>query len=465
MSIKRMIIIVSLVLTISLLIASCGILNPSGEPSEEFINTSVAETVNAQNPATDQPIVVETPSPQVNLPTEAPTLTEEPATSTLAVAFVSPDHNAFFWSEAMAAPLQLTNTGDVREAIISSDGKRIAMLRSTDWVTYSIEIINSDGSDLRTLIAVSGFDALPRPADAIASAPAHVSWVPQTGQLAMSIRYEYEGPGSPIGDTLYLIDPNTAALSSLMTIDAGWSWDYTYSPDGSLIAISRPEGMDIYKADGSLVAADVITFPFVNTASEYAFLPMPTWSVDESALAVVVPPQDPWSLTPAESSVYYWELGQSTPNAQLKFTGPMTYWPMEIASIAPDLSQLVYLVRKGAPEDNVYALNLVNLDGSGTQQVADGELHNLPDWSTDSRLFYYHSDTADSFIVQPGSTPVVVPAFNQVRNVQWVDGEHFIGASGTESGWQLLLGSTNAPAQVIYSSASTEDQIRFTINR
>ncbi len=250
-----------------------------------------------------------------------------------------------------------------------------------------------------------------------------------------------------------------------MTVESGWSWDYTYSPDGSLIAISRPEGMDIYSADGSLVAADVITFPFVNTASEYAFLPMPTWSVDRPALAVVVPPQDPWALTPADSSVYYWEIAQSTTSARLTFTAPMTYWPMEIASIAPDLSKLLYLVREGTPEENRYALKLVNMDGSGTQQIAVGELHNLPEWSTDGSTFYYHSDTEEAFLAQPGSTPVSIPAFSQVRNVQWVDTDRFIGASGTESGWQLLLGNSSAPAQVLYTTTATDDMIRFTVNR
>ncbi len=465
MSVKKLATIIGVIISLSLLMASCGILNPTGVPSEEYINTSVAETVNAQNPVIEKPVVTETPAPTVDIPTDVPAPTDEPTNPTLAVAFVSPDHDAFFWNETLAAPVQLTNSGDIREAIISPDGNRVVLLRSTDWVAYSLEIINSDGSELRTLIPISGFDALPRPTDSIASVPAHVSWVPQTNQLAMSIRHAYEGPGSPSGDTLFLIDPNTSTLSPLMTIDSGWSWDYTYSRDGSLIAISRPEGMDIYFADGTLVLADLITFPFVNTASEYAFLPMPTWAADRPALAVVVPPQDPWAQTLANSSVYYWDLAQSTNTASLKFTTPMTYWPMEVASISPDLSKLLYLIRDGAPEENRYALNLVNMDGSGTQQITVGELHNLPEWSTDGGSFYYHSDTGEAFLAQPGSTPVALPAFNQVRNVQWVDADRFIGASGTESGWQLLLGNTSAPAQVIYSTSSTDDIIRFTVNR
>jgi len=60
-----------------------------------------------------------------------------------------------------------------------------------------------------------------------------------------------------------------------------------------MIAISRPEGVDIYNADGTLMIADLITFPFVNTASDYAWIPQPIWSTDSTAMVVVVPPQEP----------------------------------------------------------------------------------------------------------------------------------------------------------------------------
>ena len=63
MPVKKVITIFGLVLSLSLLIASCGFQNPTGLPSEDYINTSVAETVNAQNPATEPPVVVETPAP------------------------------------------------------------------------------------------------------------------------------------------------------------------------------------------------------------------------------------------------------------------------------------------------------------------------------------------------------------------------------------------------------------------
>ncbi len=454
--------LISTIIVLSVFIASCNLLPPSDLPSEDFVNTSVAQTVNAQMPVEDTPDLTETPVPVTDTPTEAPMPTEE-TVAPLAVAFVSPDHNAYFWNENLASPTQLTTTNDVQQALISPDGTRVALIRSSDWVSYSIDLINSDGSGLLTLVNPSNFAALPRPADTIASVPAHVSWVPDTNALAMTTRITYEGPGSATGETLFLIDVTTSAMSALLSIESEWSWDYTYSPDGSMIAISRPEGLDIYNSSGSLMIANLVTFPFVNTASEYAFLAMPTWSADHPALAVVIPPQDPWSLTPADSKVYQWNTTDASAN--LNFTTSMTYWPMEIASIAPDLSKLLYLVRTGAPEDNMFALKVVNIDGSGMSDVVVGEIYNLPDWSLDGGTFFYHSNTAGSFFAQPGTAPVALPTFNQVRNVHWIDHERFIGAGGSTGSWQLLLGSTTSPALVIFSSTTGSDQIQFTVNR
>ena len=56
----------------------------------------------------------------------------------------------------MAAPIALTTSGDVESAIVSPDGTQVAFTRSTDWTNYTLEVINSDGSNLRSLILPAG---------------------------------------------------------------------------------------------------------------------------------------------------------------------------------------------------------------------------------------------------------------------------------------------------------------------
>ena len=65
----------------------------------------------------------------------------------------------------------------------------------------------------------------------------------------------------------------TATISNILNVGA--SWKFTYSPDGSKIAISLPTGIATYNADGSLLEENVLIYPFVNTASEYAWVASP----------------------------------------------------------------------------------------------------------------------------------------------------------------------------------------------
>lgn len=463
MSAKKLFSLTAIGLIIVVILTSCGIAQPSGVPSEDSINTSVAATVNSQFQPTNQPVIAVTPDLPTSEPTAVPEPSEAPNINPLAVAFVSPEHNAYFWNESLSAPVQLTTSGDVQSAIVSPDGTQVVLVRTMDWISYSLDLVNSDGSGMFTLIPPAGFDVLPRPADTLNSAPAHVSWVPGTDQVALSTRIVLEGPGTSNGSSLYLINTNNGTLTTLMDISSSWSWDYEYSPDGSRIAVSRPEGVDLYSSDGTLLVKNVITYPFVNTASEYAWLAKPIWAPDGNAFVAIVPPQDPWASPPADSSVWYWESGASA--AVMKFRTPMTYWPMEIAAVSPDLAKILYLVRSGEPEENLYALKLINIDGSGTQEIAIDQIYNLPDWSTDGSKFYFHSDTGGAILGNLDGSLSSLPAFSQVRNVSWIDSEQFIGSAGSGTSRQLLLGSTTAPPRVIYSVTSSGDQITFTINQ
>lgn len=109
-------------LVLALVIASCAVSQPSGVPSDDAINTSVAATINAQSQVTALPPATAEPAVPTRIPTEAPVLADVPASSPLIVAFVSPDKNAYTWNESLSVPVQLTTSGDVQEAIVSPDG-------------------------------------------------------------------------------------------------------------------------------------------------------------------------------------------------------------------------------------------------------------------------------------------------------------------------------------------------------
>ena len=138
---------------------------------------------------------------------------------------------------------------------------------------------------------------------------------------------------------------------------------------------------------------------------------------------------------------------------------------MDIAAISPDLSKLAFLVPYGSPTDNLSTLRLANIDGSGLADYTNGKINRIPVWSPDNNKFFYRDDASGAWIGQPGSAPVSIPDFNNTRELTWIDGNRYIGASGPEGGWKLLLGTFGSPTGVIYSSTASGESLRFTVNR
>ena len=446
---------------------ACGLSTPEGVPSGDFIATSVAATVKAQPGSITEPPVATQPETPPLKPTALPTEIAVPVTPEapppLSVAFVAPDKNAYYWNETLSSPIALTSSADVEEAIVSPDGSQVAITRSTDWVSYTLDVINSDGSNLRTLIHPSGFATLPRPGDALASVPNQLSWVPGTRSLAMTTRITYDGPGYQTGENLYIIDSDTSEMRVLFNFATQWGWHYAISPDGTKIAVSYPEGMEIYDSSGAKLDHPVLTYPFINTASDYAWVASPEWSADSSTLVVVVPPQDPWSVPAADSSVY--RISADGLSGELLFDTQMTYWPSQIAAVSPDLSKLAFLVRYSTATDNIFTLRLANIDGSGITDYTSGKIYSVPVWSFDNTKFFYRDDATGAWIGQPGTAPVSIPDFNNTRDLTWVDADRYIGASGPEGGWKLLIGTYGASTDIIYSSPVDGERLHFTVNR
>ena len=147
------------------------------------------------------------------------------------------------------------------------------------------------------------------------------------------------------------------------------------------------------------------------------------------------------------------------------FDTQMTYWPSQIAAVSPDLSKLAFLVRYSTATDNIFTLRLANIDGSGITDYTSGKIYSVPVWSFDNTKFFYRDDATGAWIGQPGTAPVSIPDFNNTRDLTWVDADRYIGASGPEGGWKLLIGTYGASTGGIYSSPVDGERLHFTVNR
>jgi len=446
-------------IVLALSAVACGISLP-GSGTIDTVATNVAATVQA---LAGTAVTALTPEAHTAPTAELPTVPPTPALPALRVSLVSPDRDLYVWDETMPAAVKIVDSGDVAASVISPDGAFIAFTRTSDYVNYTLEMINFDGSGQRVLMSAADFAALPRPDGAIGSTPSQLVFIPGTHTLAFNVRLAYEGPGLAFGSTLYNVNVDAPSVSSIL--NTGESWKFTYSPDGSKIAISQPTGIGVYNADGSVVDATVLAYPFVNTASEYAWVASPVWSADSTSLMAAVPPQDPWTEPVGNGSL--WRVAADGMTGEQTMESPMMYFPSGFAFISPDLSKVIFFTRLGAPTDNQQTLHTAGVDGTTDIAYTTGQFDSTVAWSPDNLHFFYtvrDGPGTISYIGSIGGAAVPVPDINNARDLVWVDATRYLASTSASGTGSLLLGNLAAPTGVIFNGAGS-DFISFSVNR
>ena len=417
------------------------------------VETAVASTITALTPSLPV-ITAETHS--------LPTPTAASQVQPVRVSFVDSARNLYVWTDGTPAPVQLVNSGDVSESYVSPDGSLIAFTHGSYGLSDELDVINVDGSNQRVLITPAAFAAMPRPADSSGLVPYKICWIPNSHRLAMSVRITFEGPGLQVGDTLYTIDTKNGTVSAL--VNPGQNFNFSFSPDGSWLVITRPTGIDLYTAAGALVAANVVSHEFVNTASEYAWTASPAWQSDSSNFAVVIPPKEPWVDNPGVSAV--WKVSTAG-EATNTYSGAISFFPAGISGFTADLTRMAFTTRLGAPADNNWSLHVANINGSEDNIVDNGYFNQLPVWSPDGSSYIYSKlvgSTNQAYLVQGESSPVLLGEINSLINIRWIDNTRYIVSSRTDDGSSLLLGTIGGPSGVIFNDPGSSDQQQFSFD-
>lgn len=455
---RRSFYILSGLLAIALVTLACSISIPGQAPSEETLATSVAATFTAMAPHS----LPDGATAEVTA--EAPTVAPTPAPAAVTVSFLDGDRNLYSWVEGAAAPLKLTNTGDVQDSYVSSDGTLIAAVRGADYLNYRLDLIRADGSSTTTLL---DFTALPRPADSEALIPYQIIWMPGSHNLLVNARIQYMGPGLQIAEPLYQINADTAAQSILMNVSGNWRMGL--SPDGSKLVISHPNGVDLYTSAGSLIRANVISHDLINTASEYQWTGQASWKNDSSAFALSVPPTEPFSTTPGNGTSY---LVTAAGDTTMLFTGAMSFFPDAVATYNHGLTRFAYTVQLEPVLDNQWALHIGNLDGSADITVANGYFSMYPVWAPDDQHFIYTNlsgSNHQAYLGASDGSTMILPALPSLLDLRWVDNNRFIAANYDGSNYTLVLGTIGGGSSLIYSEAAGSSTggfpIPFDVNR
>jgi hypothetical protein len=451
---------ITLVLAVLILASLACEYLPTPAPEVDVVATAVAETLTAAtavDPATNTPgstteLTAEPTIEPTIEPTAEPTVEPPPF---LQVVYVK-DGDVWHWNED-GITLQLTYLGDVTSVVLSDDGQVAAFIRGTDYINQQLGAVNTDGTNLRTLVSLADFTTMIAHPDALSAVPYRLAWVPGTHILAFNTRMTFEGPGLILPDELRQVDADTLTLSTLLP--AGQAGDFYYSPDGSQIALVTGTLISVVDADGSN-RRDLLTFPIVITYSEYNYYPPMVWSPDSSFLRAAIPPHDPLIDPPELTTIWHLPSDGSPPSILTTLT-PVPFFH-EIPSISPDMSKLAYLtiVTPGAPP--IVDLHLSNIDGSGDVIYNSGD-RDFEAWSTDSAHFIFSEGGHNPKIGQLGSPPQSITGVTLMLDIQWVDETHFLYLNRLSGSWELWLGELGAPG--IFIGSTSGDHIWYDFAR
>jgi len=437
------ILIPSFVLLISLTLSACtGTSTPLATLDTNHAATAVAGTMTA---------FVAPTSTATNAPHELPSVTVIPETGGIRAVFVSADHNVYTWTPGESSFTRVTSSGDADAALVSPDGSLIAFTRTTDFQAYSLDVIGSDGSNQHTLFTHDQFSALPRPELTLDAKPQQIEWVPNTHLLSMTVSYILEGPGLDIGPDLIEINADNGTHHTLLSVNE--IRQFAFSPDGSKIVVSLPDGIDLYKSDGTALApSKFFAFPIVNTASEVPFTPDVFWSQDGNEFAFTIPPVEPFSDPTGENRVI--EVKAADTSVTTPLSTPMAY--MGVNGFSPDLSKFAY-TKTVESTPGMVNLHIANLDGSGDEvYLANVNVNNFA-WSPDNQHFIYslnEDGSVSTYMGQIGSKGSKITEVVSLREVKWIYDNQYLILDKTIGGWKIWLGKIGSSPAAVYTDSN-----------
>ncbi len=421
------------------LLAACSSPSPAtGTPTEVDINaisTQAVMTAAAQMTQTAAP----TPYPTGTVTrTPAPTLTPLPLVTLegLRVAYVI-DGNLYV-QDSGGQPVQLTDSGQDRNPILSDDGQKIVFYRGEVNQNNNIYSINADGSQEQAIIKENWLTAL-GPGTMAGS----LTFVPKTHRLLFITYPSLCGakPGSYVTPTceisLYLADTGKAhrLLASGLKGDLRVA-PFSVSPDGKLLSIATMEHMDIFGIDGQVIRRNILTY--TPTESGRIF-PRQYWLPNSLGLVVILP-VDAYSdpTVPINYTVWRYMLDQNKP-IQTSLDPRLTELGCNLL-VSPDRNWVIYETSGG----EMYVGNL-----------KDGQTHKYSfygcprSWRPDSKYFVYDQGD-DAFLGALGESPIPL---GRIGISGWIDMNTYLYGSIYRGGRKnILIGKINGKTISNYES-------------
>lgn len=472
---KSHLILLVVVLIFTLSCSLTRVLAPGGPSDDDPVSTWVAQTMAADSAPTENPLQTteSTPAPagvdDVDQNAEAeivqePVKTEEPLenpppagfdTGLLRVVYAL-DGELRLWTQG-AGEVTLFTGEPIADLLLSEDGWVVVFTTHDENFRFSgLYRVNADGSDLRQLLNGSALLSLSTEPTAIGVAPYQMQFTPGSRWLAFNTHLVFDGPGLFVQDDLHKLNTSTGEFTTLL--EAGEGGAFSYSPDGSRIALASPTSLSLVNANGENYIPNLVDYPAIMTYSEYQYYPEIRWEPTGEAFWAVVPSEDPMA---PDASMSVWRIPVDGGGPALRATHPFDLSLFTAGPVlSPDLTQTVYL-KRSAPQANQWELHVADLNGSNDQNPITGNLRFVT-WSSDGSALIIEQDN-EFFIGNAAGNFQPLADIVPVMDVQWVDATHFLFTVGNYMSMQLFLGELGAPSLNISPSSGSYIPFNFSV--
>ncbi|MCP4426587.1 MAG: hypothetical protein GY803_19005 [Chloroflexi bacterium] len=323
------------------------------------------------------------------------------------------------------AAVQLVAAPNVERPLISPDGRKIAYVVWSEE-SSSLHVVNADGTENRALIASNDL-----PIAVEADTAVHIGqaqWLANSQELAFNTYMQnLIGPGVGEREDLWTVSLDGTLTPRFEAGQGGGTFDISRS---NQVVFGRTESIARANLDGSGLET-VVTFDFVNTASEYAYTPYPRWSGDGRFATVAIPTKEQWS---ADAGAALWRIPANGPAELLEsLPGNILFNPVQWS---PDGSRLAYVLQEVDASNPPPSLTLTEGDGRNPGPYASDAQLTLYGWSSDNGRFLYAG--ANYYAVgQVGALPTIFETAGATVNMQWLTPASFIAATGAGNVWNL----------------------------
>ncbi len=392
---------------------------PSSARVAVLIAMTSAVVVSACNTPTPtaSPLVTPTvtalpPAPTVPVPTAAPVATPDG----LAVAFVA-DGTLWLW-RAKVDPVPLTRADAFPSPQLSDDGGWIAFSREG-----SATIIAADGANEQAVNVEGAVDQF--------------VWRPGVAEL-------YLTSAGSAGTTVSRVDPADGIVIALGAFAADSA--VTFSPDGTHLAITAPDHLQLTDAEGAPVG-EPLEYPAVAVSDTQRWRPTPVW-IDDATVRVFTITE-----TGVNAETVIWEIGVEKAAQEVARQGGAAFGGL----LSPDGNQLLFV-------RNDQTLGLWDIATGEARQALDAAGASAVAWTPDSQSYVYTGiDPLQPFIIGVAPDAVARPVgTGPVMSLNWLADEWALYTSVAGGGEQLRIvevGQTDGLIGVSSSGAIGYDAV------